>query len=333
MDSLMRFDKIAEINPTISIPVEANVPFVEMSALPRLARDIAEIGERDFKGSGSRFSNGDTLMARITPCLENGKGACVSTLPDGRLGFGSMEFIVARACLKDDERFIYYLTRSEAFREVAISRMIARITPCLQIGKTAFVDSLPEYSIRWGSTEFFVMRGQNEASSAFIYCLSRLEEFRDHAIQSMVGSSGRQRVQQDRLNDSPNEVPPIEILEAFANLPDSVFRALSANGDQTETLATLRDSLFTKLMSGEFASGTPSAPWPSWPEGLRLGGAARGVGPGRPLGRRLLLSRSFGGVARGAGSAATKLPGCDTHEALLRPVARLNPELPKGAVR
>lgn len=119
----MRFDDLAEINPSVPIRKGNIHPFIDMSSLPQHARDVAKIGEKEFKGSGSRFQNGDTLIARITPCLENGKGALVHSLPKGVPGFGSTEFIVARARSEGDKRFVYYLTRSEEFRDIAISRM------------------------------------------------------------------------------------------------------------------------------------------------------------------------------------------------------------------
>jgi type I restriction enzyme, S subunit len=119
----MRFDDLAEINPSVPIRKGEIRPFIDMSALPQHARDVSEVGERGFKGSGSRFQNGDTLIARITPCLENGKGALIHSLPEGVPGFGSTEFIVARARSESDTRFVYYLTRSEEFRDIAISRM------------------------------------------------------------------------------------------------------------------------------------------------------------------------------------------------------------------
>lgn len=119
----MRFDHIADLNPTVTIKKGEVAPFVEMAALPEHARDMRKIGERPFKGSGSRFQDGDTLIARITPCLENGKGALVSGLGSGTKAFGSTEFIVARAKNPSDQKFVYYITRYEAFRETAIARM------------------------------------------------------------------------------------------------------------------------------------------------------------------------------------------------------------------
>ncbi len=120
---LLRFDQLAEINPATEMVKGEVRPFIEMADLPPHARDISSFSTRRFKGSGSRFRNGDTLIARITPCLENGKGALISCLPDRLAGFGSSEFIVARAHQSSDKKFVYYVTRSESFRKVAISRM------------------------------------------------------------------------------------------------------------------------------------------------------------------------------------------------------------------
>ena len=119
----MRFDAIAELNPKVALKKGKTATFVEMAALPQNARDIFETTLRTFKGSGSKFKNGDTLIARITPCLENGKGAMVRCLDVNSAAFGSTEFIVARAIRHSDRDFVYYITRSEQFRELAISRM------------------------------------------------------------------------------------------------------------------------------------------------------------------------------------------------------------------
>ena len=109
--------------------------------------------QAEFTG-GSKFCNGDTIMARITPCLENGKTAFVDVLEDGEVAFGSTEFIVMRARAGvGDPQFVYYLAISPEFRNVA--------------------------------------------------------------IKSMVGSSGRQRVQQSVLGELELTVPPLEEQEAI----------------------------------------------------------------------------------------------------------------------
>lgn len=73
--------------------------------------------------SGPKFRNGDTLLAKITPCLENGKTAYVDILDEDEVAFGSSEFIVLRAKQDFDGEFVYYLARSPAFRKKAISCM------------------------------------------------------------------------------------------------------------------------------------------------------------------------------------------------------------------
>jgi type I restriction enzyme S subunit len=120
-----RFDQIAEINPTRKVRKGSEVQFVDMAALPQHARDISLAGvvTREAKGAGAHFQNGDTLLARITPCLENGKTAQVRCLDETAVGEGSTEFIVL--CGKDsaDNDYIYYLCREPEFREYAIGRM------------------------------------------------------------------------------------------------------------------------------------------------------------------------------------------------------------------
>jgi type I restriction enzyme S subunit len=95
-----------------------------MDALPVHARAVERIDYREFAGSGTRFKNGDTLIARITPCLENGKTAFVAELPDGAVGHGSTEYIVLAAKEKvSDGLYGYYLARSPDFRRYAIGHM------------------------------------------------------------------------------------------------------------------------------------------------------------------------------------------------------------------
>lgn len=116
---------IAYLNPSRSLKKGATSPFIEMAALPVNGRDISvqDVSSRDFSGSGSRFVNGDVLLARITPCLENGKTALVNVLSPSAVGHGSTEFIVLSAKESSDQRFIYYLARHPDFREYAIQHM------------------------------------------------------------------------------------------------------------------------------------------------------------------------------------------------------------------
>jgi type I restriction enzyme S subunit len=95
-----------------------------MDKLKPFCRDIPEYELQNFSG-GAKFRNGDTIMARITPCLENGKTAIVNILDDGEVGFGSTEYIVFRAKKGiTDADFLYYLVCSPLVREPAIKSMV-----------------------------------------------------------------------------------------------------------------------------------------------------------------------------------------------------------------
>ena len=115
----MILSDIVELNPRLSITKGKLAPFIEMAALPTDDKYIPVIGERVVSGSGAKFQNGDTLFARITPCLENGKGGYVAGLPDGVVAQGSTEFIVFRAKDSGDEQFVYYISRHPEFRMFA----------------------------------------------------------------------------------------------------------------------------------------------------------------------------------------------------------------------
>ena len=119
------FTEAVEVNPKIDLEKGIRYPFIDMKAVDPLWRGVRESEQRAFKGGGARFEPYDTLLARITPCLENGKIA--QYIPaEGSVGpaFGSTEFIVIRG--KDgltDNSFAYYLTKWQAFRQFAVSQM------------------------------------------------------------------------------------------------------------------------------------------------------------------------------------------------------------------
>ena len=120
----MKLSDLIDFNPKRPLEKGTIAPFIEMADLLEGERDVSGIGNRVFNGGGSKFKNGDTLFARITPCLENGKTAKVSGLPDNAIGHGSTEFIVMAA--KDpgvDKDFVYYVARHPEFRAYAKGRM------------------------------------------------------------------------------------------------------------------------------------------------------------------------------------------------------------------
>ncbi len=179
--------KLAELNPRESMKRGTVAPYLDMAALPTSGPSPDEVVLREFK-SGTRFRNGDTLLARITPCLEN--------------------------------------------------------------GKTAFVQALPDDTVGWGSTEFIVMRAIPPVPPEYTYLLARDEGFREHAIQSMTGTSGRQRVQVDALAPYLLPYPLAEIWNEFSVLVNPVFAQIESNRMESLALAAQRDALLPKLVSG-----------------------------------------------------------------------------------
>ena len=115
---------LAEINPQYNLVKDEAAPFLEMAKLPVIGGKIATWDQKEFKGSGSRFQNGDTLFARITPCTENGKIGFVDFLCDTQTAFGSTEFTVLSPKNGTHPEFIYYLCSSNHVRVPAIEFMI-----------------------------------------------------------------------------------------------------------------------------------------------------------------------------------------------------------------
>lgn len=142
-----KLSDIADFNPRETIKKGAVAKKISMDVLRPFYRDIPYYVEECFS-SGTKFRNGDTIMARITPYLENGKTAQVSILNDGEVGFGSTEYIVFRA-------------------------------------------------------------KEGTANKDYLYYLVCSPEVREPAIKSMVGSSGRQRVQTDVVKNLEIDVPPL----------------------------------------------------------------------------------------------------------------------------
>ena len=113
-----------KVNPSRPLKRNTVTPFIPMDVLPVNSRSIERMETREYTGSGMRFCNGDTLIARITPCLENGKTAFVSGLRDNEIAHGSTEYIVVSGVPeKSDSLFGYYLARSPEFRTYAIGHM------------------------------------------------------------------------------------------------------------------------------------------------------------------------------------------------------------------
>ena len=115
---------------------------------------------------------------------------------------------------------------------------MARITPCLENGKTAFVDILADGEVAFGSTEFIVMRARAGISDPqFVYYLATSPAFRNVAIKSMVGSSGRQRVQQGVLDELELIVPPLEEQQKIGAMLAMLDQKIALNNKINDNLA------------------------------------------------------------------------------------------------
>ena len=169
-----RLSEIVDFNPRESLPKGGLAKKIPMDALQPYCRDIPTYEVTEFNG-GTKFRNGDTIMARITPCLENGKTAQVNILGNDEIGFGSTEFIVFRAKKGiSDPDYIYYLVSSPLVR--------------------------------------------------------------DPSIKSMVGSSGRQRVQTDVVQGLQVPVPPLEEQRKIAGILRTLDDKIKLNTEINKNL-------------------------------------------------------------------------------------------------
>ena len=183
-----RLPGAVEVNPRRMLKAGTVAPYLDMKNLPTQGHSAEEVVDREFS-SGTKFQNGDTLLARITPCLENGKTGYVDFLEDGQVG--------------------------------------------------------------WGSTEYIVLAPKPPLPPQFGYLLARSEALRAHAIQNMTGTSGRQRVPSECFNTFWLAVPPSEVARRFDELTAPLMAKIKANSTESRTLAALRDTLLPKLLSGD----------------------------------------------------------------------------------
>jgi type I restriction enzyme S subunit len=120
----VKLGDVCVLNPSVPLKRGSHYNYVDMASIDVALRYSPILRNREFGGGGSRFQQGDTLMARITPCLENGKIAQVHSDPEAPYGFGSTEFIVLRSILGiTDSNYIYYLVKGPDLRNHAVSNM------------------------------------------------------------------------------------------------------------------------------------------------------------------------------------------------------------------
>ena len=129
--------------------------------------------------------------------------------------------------------------------------IMARITPCLENGKTAYIDFLEEDETAFGSTEYIVLSPKDNIPPELLYCIVRYPEFRTYATINMNGSSGRQRVSGEIIGKY--EIPSFsqEELSEFGTVAEPLFKQITENSLQNRNLSALRDTLLPKLMNGE----------------------------------------------------------------------------------
>ena len=129
--------------------------------------------------------------------------------------------------------------------------LLARITPCLENGKTAFIDFLDDGEVAFGSTEYIVLAPKNDTPPEMLYCLARNPAFIDYAVKNMNGSSGRQRVSAETVGQYRLPLFDKHSLSIFREVVSPMFLKMRYNFLENMRLAELRDELLPKLMSGE----------------------------------------------------------------------------------
>ena len=179
---------IAVLNPKRSLVKNQSARCIDMARLPTTGAFPTGWETKPFNG-GMKFSNGDTLLARITPCLEN--------------------------------------------------------------GKTAFIDFLEDGEVAFGSTEYIVLSPKEGVPPEFLYCLARYPAFVDYAVKNMNGSSGRQRVSAETIGQYCLPKLSSEDFASFSEITVPFFLKIRYNSLENLQLAAIRDTLLPKLMAGE----------------------------------------------------------------------------------
>ena len=127
--------------------------------------------------------------------------------------------------------------------------LIARITPCLENGKAAYINILNEGEVAFGSTEYIVFASKDDIPSCFYYFLIRNSKFVTFALQFMNGSSGRQRVSGEELASFPLMIPSKEKLAAFNNVGKLVLKQMKEATEEIQFLKQLQETITATLSS------------------------------------------------------------------------------------
>ncbi len=127
--------------------------------------------------------------------------------------------------------------------------LIARITPCLENGKAAYINILNDGEVAFGSTEYIVFASKDDMPSCFYYFLIRNSKFVTFALQFMNGSSGRQRVSGEELVSFPMQKPTKESLEAFEQVGSLALEQMKTHTEEIELLKQLQETITATLSS------------------------------------------------------------------------------------
>ena len=179
---------IIDVNPKRTISKGAIARSIDMSLLSTSGPFPTDWESKEYNG-GMKFINGDTIMARITPCLEN--------------------------------------------------------------GKVAYVNFLDEEEVAFGSTEYIVMHSKKGLPLEFTYFLARNDDFVDYATKNMNGSSGRQRVSGDTIEKYVLPVIHEKDIEEFGEEASIAMDVIRNNCFENHTLSRMRDTLLPSLLTGE----------------------------------------------------------------------------------
>lgn len=128
--------------------------------------------------------------------------------------------------------------------------LMARITPSLENGKMALALFLDSEEVGVGSTEFIVLRGK-EVGPAFVYCAAREPYFRGHAIRSMGGASGRQRVAPECFDTLAMAEPSGELEAEFELTVMPMLELVLQLRKENDALASAHDRLLPRLVAGQ----------------------------------------------------------------------------------
>ena len=279
----VKLGDVIQLNPSEKLPKGERARKIAMDNLDTYAREISGFDFDEYKG-GTKFRNEDTLLARITPCLENGKTAYVNILEKDEVAFGSTEYFVLRANKElINPLYLYYLSVSSDFRTVAIKSMTGTS------GR---------------------QRVQKEAIFNYEFDLPSLKE--QERIVSRIGCLDDKKALNDRINDNLLELAK-EIYQkeiASSSLIKTTLKDIATitMGQSPNSKTYNVEGIGIELLNGaaDFRNGIHPSKWTTDPKKIVQKGAyIFGVRATVGLTRKVFKKYAIG---RGTGSATAKAP-------------------------